>query len=268
MNNRKKLVINYFVLATSLLINFSCTIYHIEFPQPIDVKNLYSFPKSMRGTWVNSDGKSPHDNWVIKKNELLCGTNAPKIYNGIVDSVGKWKGQGLKHIEYDNQKNAIDTVSDYILKNNRLYKWQDKDDNGKRFLSPGFPVALKNDTLYVLPKNNFNLTFLSLGPEAFLRQISANQFILNIKEESLIKSAFKSDGQTWWQMVLLELTSDGQLQVSSFNFNKMVDETNVVDSNENYLSFEWTRQDIINRIRDKNYSLEPLLNLKRKTIEK
>ncbi len=252
-------------LPTLLLLIFSCTTYHMEFPQPVDGKNLYLFPQSMRGTWVIADEKYPDDGFVIEKNKVLLRMKAPKIYNGILDSLGTKKGEGLMHIKYDDQNMPIDTIIDYILKNNRLYTWEVEKESGKSFLFPGFPVALKNDTIYALPENNFTLAFFSLGPDAFLRRISSNQYILNIKQGNFMESFFKSDGRGWWQIVLLEITSDSHLLVSTPDFKKMTDDSNKVNcGSECYLTIEWTRQEIIQRIVNKNFPLEPLYDLKKK----
>ena len=138
------------VLILAILpLMISCSNVFISNPQPVDSKNIYSFPKAYRGIWT-------------------CETDtviAEKDYFKYIQSSERFVS-----------KLEVDTSSSYVLKDNKIYIIDTTD--GK--LRGGFPFKLENDTLYY---HGSEINEITLGKKAFLRKVKKN-YILNVKQEN------------------------------------------------------------------------------------
>lgn len=233
----------------------SCTTYHFEYPQPIDAANIYEFPKSFRGIWIDSTDKEKM-NFIIDKKYLALTWKQEVIYNGILDSIGK-NESGLKHITYNKQKMAEDTVADFLIKGNRIYELE------SRALLPGRPFTIKNDSIY--PRQD--TLVLNLGPDNFLREISKGMYMLNMNEASFVSRLLDDHAQgLWWQIAFIRINPDGNFQIALPEGSNLKDE-NLVDINtgDKYIDVRWTKQDLIRMITvDKIFSDGALIKVKNK----
>lgn len=126
----------------------SCMGVYISTPQPVDSRDIISFPEKFRGFWIDEEASV-----IIDK----------KI---------------LKYTRYSEEKIPREKLdsSAYILKNQKIYLLH----NEGTELRGGFPYKIKEDTLIF---NEIQLLEVELGKGAFLRKLKKD-YILNIKQEN------------------------------------------------------------------------------------
>lgn len=295
MNLYKRIFIYSFSISAGLLLLLlgACTSYHYEYPQPVDVKNTYQFPKSFRGTWKDVTEKEGLNKFTVTigKDFLSLSVKPSKVYNGLLDSAGRVKHipfkkikydslnqpidtvddvitknfEGLRHIVYDEQKLPIDTVEDYIINGNKIYPMTGDDTH--KMPHPGFPFTIKDDTIYLDGSDKSRETRLSLSADNFLRKISKDRYVLNLREGDF-QSVRANDGLGLsWQIVLLEFSPEGFLCMGTPKYSQQKDKLSIVyQKNDDYyyLNNQWTVEQFIKIVENENFSTEPIFKLERK----
>lgn len=128
---------------------FSCERVYISTPQPVDSKNIYSFPEKYRGVWAGEENTV----MIIEKDIFrYIQKNDTKVPKHEIDS------------------------SSYILKDHHIYVI----DKEERELSKGFPYKIINDTVVFQEQEVYEI---ELGNNAFLKKVKKNH-ILNTKQEN------------------------------------------------------------------------------------
>lgn len=135
----------FWMVVVSIIVGGCETIY-FSTPQPYNAKNIYEFPKEMRGLWVIDE-----DTILIDKNYFI------------------YKEYKQTH---SIAKKELDTSSIYILKNNKIYIKKKYEDIS---LSEGFPYRVHNDSVYF---NARQVIKVALSYDTFLRKIDED-YILN-----------------------------------------------------------------------------------------
>jgi hypothetical protein len=262
----------HFKLAEILALLFfcmtlsSCSNYYFSSPQPVDSENMYQFPKQFRGTYATMD----KDTEVVaiqifeKSIKLYLDQNM-KIINGLYvnpgDTVGFQKadtsgvlGGWSKHyavdkpfesmlsIKFDSLNHPVDTVRNYILKDNKIYEIR------KDGLGPGRPCSLRNDTIYC---ESFIL--VELGPLAFLRKLSGSIYVLNLASFSAASEIDYSN--FWWEFGILEMTEDGKLQMRQLKDEyKSKTFYHPYQTSKYYFDIQWTKNEMLNLLEESDTS--------------
>ena len=228
----------------------SCTIYHFENPLPADSQNIKAFPKSLQGIWFNEDGEPK---FKIKKNsiELLGYNNMPKkIYKGTIDSASVRKNFfGLKHIQFDDVKNRLDTVLDFIVKDNKIYGYIEGS------LTFGIPFLQVNDTLVVqdLPREKLTQQFqFKLGEDYFLRKVSDTQYVMNMVEKNFFSKIGQNSFDHWYQIFVFDKLPDGRLDFKSAD--NFPDSVKIYKDDDNtFLNCQWNKKQVKQAIQNKYF---------------
>jgi len=193
---------NYFRIFESFSVLFivffiSCTTYNFSAPQPVDKENIYEFPNDLQGTWRDKD----YDDFftIHKRYAQMHMSTKEKIQQGVWPRLNAQGGfvfqpfncSSFYTARYDSMKRPIDTVSNYLLKGNKIYQI---DEEGK--LSKGYDYRLDNDTIILLKKD---VVTVDLGRNAFLRKLNDTVYVINIM------SGILGQDNTWWQFTILEI---------------------------------------------------------------
>ena len=216
----------------------SCNSYNFSEAQPVDKENIYEFPASFRGTWIENDqtvmltpangidaqnyGGGPSVTaplskallqqatfnqtdsawYFIEKNYALVIFHCKeKIAMGAwpkLDDKGKLffepTDHAFKKIEYDSLLNPIDTISNYVIRENKIYEISEEP-----FLEKGYPFFYENDTIVVL---KYDTISVDLGQNAFLRKLNDSFYVLNIRNTIL------GEQSSWWRLIILQQHRD------------------------------------------------------------
>ena len=231
---------------------FSCTVYHFEYPLPIDTENLKSNPKSLQGIWFNDKGERAFN---ISKNsiELIDDRRGEeemfRVYNGIIDSLAQSKGfRGLQHVAFNVEDHKHYNKTGYVIKDDEIYSVED----GK--LQLGRAYELKGDTFYVNPApprmpHSLKLSFI-IDRDYYLRKVSNNRYLINLPEANLL-SFCMSNIESWYQVLLFEKAKDGRLMLRMVNSSP--DSVKIMhDDGDTYLRCRWNREQV-NRAINSNF---------------
>lgn len=132
-----------------LLSLFSCQRIYFDTAMPTDGKNLYKFPKSLRGTWKSNGGT------VEITGEFLS------IRSNIPDTISLTKALDKDH---------------FVLTKDKIYEVKDKDPG----LSQGFDYIKYKDSIIYQKVEDYRII---LGSEAFIRQVD-NHYLVHLVNEN------------------------------------------------------------------------------------
>lgn len=236
-----------------LLLFSACGGYHFANPLPIDSKNIYKTPKKLRGS-LTDENSIPLGTELEKHVIILSHKEPRQIINGIwfhpkdtmdaskIDTVTFKKIMDMPAydsrytVKFDSLKRPIDTVENFVMKNNRIYQVLSND------LGEGLPYIEKNDTLYEAATDHK----IVLGPNAFYRKITSDYYMINIKDSDAGIGSID-----WWQIRLLEKRKDGKVILYDWDNWIEGDTTRIYFKNDDYyFDSEWTRKDIMKLIKD------------------
>lgn len=159
MNKLQLIIKNYFVLV---MLFYSCGQVNISKPQPIDSDNINSFPKNLRGIWID------------ESDSLIIGRNYYEL------RINRHEKIAL---------NELDTLDKYLLSQNKIYVIEPEE---YTVLRGGFPYEIKHDTIFF---NDRLIIYESLGSKACLRVLK-NAYLLNLKLD------FTWENQWWTLLLL------------------------------------------------------------------
>jgi len=230
----------------------SCDSYNFSQPQPVDKANIYEFPKEFIGQWF-VEGDESKSYIVSKKNVLFIMYDTTRIVNGawpkITDS-GDYLFPPLppygsfKTIYYDSLKRPIDTIDNYLLREQYIYEIR-----SGRFLGKGFSYAIEKDTIIILDNDTI---CIDLGQNAFLRQLNKNLFVLNIRN-SILGEDFWNNSD-WWRLMLLEKKEDQTVNI--WECTSKTEELSCMfydrpsKSDIFYFDCQWTTADMLRLVKD------------------
>lgn len=230
------------LLFATVLLLASCETYHFENPLPSDAKNIYEFPKEFRGIWLVKDGIL-----TIGKNFFeISSRDTGRIVNGIWNFPrDTGRVEHLRRVVFDSLGRPWDTISNYIIKANRIYPL------GDNKLEKGQPFLIKGDTIYYISE-----TFRTeLNSNIFLRRISDTYYIFNMREGE----AFEMQDH-WWQIALMNKDDNGTIVISDLKNTKgksgsrteLLGKQHLIEalSNDYYYSGNLNKKDIQKMIRD------------------
>jgi hypothetical protein len=232
------------------IVLYSCDTYNFSRPQPVDKENIYEFPKAFRGYWV---GEEDNDSFHISKTHIdFFIKDSEKIVDGAwprLDHTGGYiypsvAYSTLKTIRYDSLKRPVDTISNYLVRDNYAYRV-----NEKQLLEKGYPCQVNNDTITVLKDDKVSI---DLGQNAFLRKLNNNFYVLNLHIKPRL---FDENG--WWQLVIVEIK-----EKQSINLWYCTTELSKIPSllyeysNENYFDSKWTTADVLRLMEEGGFSTE------------
>lgn len=146
---RRIKVIQIILILGIISLVLACENVYNSSPQPVDSKNIYSFPREFRGMWT-----CERDTLIIAKD-----------YSKYTQFVG-----------FSVPKQDVDSSSSFVIKDDKIFIIN----KHEMELRGGFPFKLENDTIYYQERN---VVEVALGKKAFLRKVNKN-YILNIKQES------------------------------------------------------------------------------------
>ncbi len=213
----------------------SCEVFHFEKPQPSDVGNIFVVPKEFRGVWQDDQRETTVT--LGEKSFKIEGYDSMKVVNRISSQLDTtWGRHYLKSLQYNQETKHFDTVSNYVIKGNKIYEIR------KVGLESGFNFRLKKDTIYF--KKDIILDF-ELNQKAFLRKLTDTRYILNIHEENLWPLLEGRVGP-WWQIVLMELTPDGKINFRDID-DKVKGNASLIYSNESdyYFDVSWAQSALV-----------------------
>jgi hypothetical protein len=231
----------------------SCEGNHFANPLPIDSKNLYEVPPVLRGNIMDDNDSLVA--YHLGKNYItlmIKERKTNKIFNGIwfhpKDTMTSTDTAALKKISqypsyesvytirFDSLHHPIDTIKKYIMKENKIYEISS---NG---IEPGFPYALKGDTIYVTPEPQK----VFLGTGAFFRKVADNLYLINIRDSEVEIGSIH-----WWQIRLLEKRKDGKIILYEWSDQIEKDSSLIYSySDHNYFDSQWTKKDILRLLKD------------------
>ncbi len=196
---KKPLFITVALMALGMLLQ-SCDQFYFRSPQPVDEVNIETFPEAIRGLYMDQN------------DSIIFGAD----YFLSVDYTEKKIPQA-----------EVDTSGSYILKDQKIYLL-DKDEEIK--LKGGYPYTVKEDTLYFSERS---IIEIALGKKAFLRKVSGNNYMLNIKEE-----------YEWWTLIFMEVKADGAIVARYINeedLEKIPGLKKIYEGDgDHYLEVNWT----------------------------
>lgn len=228
----------------------SCNAYNFSQPQPVDKINIYEFPKEFIGQWFAKNEPESDCYIITSKNVLLIMHDTERIVNGawpqLTDS-GDYlyppdQSRGFKTINYDSLKKPVDTIDHFLVRGQYIYER-----DPERFLGKGYPYGIKNDTIIIIKNDT---TCIDLGKNAFLRQLSKNFYVLNIRKTILDYDEFND----WWQIMILEKKED-----QTVNIGECTDKAGELScmfydrsskSDIFYFDCQWTTADMLRLVKE------------------
>lgn len=245
-------LIGLFIYFLAIVFIQSCETSHFLVPQPIDQKNIETFPKAFRGQWYVDDEEGAGSYLISKKNVSIIFNDTDKIVNGYwprKDNNGSniwppFSFTGFNSINYDSLKNPIDTVANYFIKDQLIYEME-----FPRFLSKGYPFYTIDDSIKLLKKDTI---CIDLGKNAFLRKLNSRFYMLNIRNRILGES--RSEINDWWQLSLIETTGRSSFNIWESteklkNLPCMFFPKDSVTGNYFY-NCRWTTEDVLSLIKE------------------
>ena len=185
------------VLLIMLCTFSSCTSYFYSRPQPVDGKDIRSFPKKYRHIWVDEDGTR----LLITKDHLeISLPDSQRVVRGyrINDRSGLQPDYLCEHtLRFDSLENKYDTILNYIVRGSVLYEVDAEGELGK-----GRTFRMDHDTMFAERTDTISI---DMGQNAFLRQIDKDRYVLNIR------ASITGQSSNWWTFFIFGMDKDGTL---------------------------------------------------------
>lgn len=238
LNSMKRLIFLCVSLAAFALLLTSCNSFYFSAPQPVDASNLYKFPAKMRGTWLTGSDT------VVFETRRVVVYQTERIRDGIVasdpvDTLEKnsaLKGnKSLKTRVWSTEKKNYDTISNYIIRGDKIYKVQW--DN----IAKGASYRRTKDSIDIRTRIE-----MPLGEGTFLRKINDTVWVANVK---VTTTMMESDGNgPWWTLVLIEVPAKDKMYISYPEQNLKKDPSVIgLAGNTYYLDGHWTANEILTK---------------------
>ncbi len=237
------------ILFCLSLFLYSCDTYNFSRPQPVDKENIYEFPMDLNGYWVaeeESDSlyiSKKHVDFFIREVEKIVPGAWPRLNDTGGYVYPSYPGTAFQTIEYDSLKKPVDTINNFLLKDNYAYAI-----NGKHLLEKGYPCRINDDSIIVMKNDTVSI---DLGQNAFLRRLNKDFYVLNLHIKNML---FDQNG--WWQLVIIERKKD---TVNLWYCNdKLLKQSSILYEygSENYLDSKWTTTDMLRLMEEGSFSID------------
>lgn len=243
-----------FICFLAVVFITSCRTNLFLVPQPIDQKNIETFPKAFRGQWfedVENNGEG--DSYLIsKKNVAIITHGSDTIVKGFwpqKDNYGTYVElpftlAAFNTIRYDSLKNPLDTVENYFIKDSLIFEL-----DASGLLSKGYFFDPTGDSIILIRKDT---TYIDLGKNAFLRKLNRRFYMLNIRNSVLGESWAKAND--WWHLILIETTGRSTFNIwdQGEKFKQLPCMFYPKDTLEYtyYYNCRWTTEELLGLIKD------------------
>lgn len=233
------------VLCNSMFL-YSCDTNNFSRPQPADKANIYEFPETFQGSWIDKDD---HQYVFIARQYVSIVTEGTeRIMNGAwpqLDANGGYlyppsSFNSIMTIRYDSLKRPIDTIINYVRRGKHIYEVRN---DGS--LENGFPCDVRNDTISVIKNDTLRI---DLGRNAFLRKAGNDFYVLNV-----INSIMGEENR-WWQIVILEKRNDQSINIWTPT-SKLADQPSMFyhHGHNYYFDSRWTSAEIMRLIHNGSF---------------
>lgn len=186
----------------------SCDSYYFAGPQPADREDERSFPRAMRGHWIDVTDNEETGTDVIQTDRLqtIYNIDRQRIITIEVSSVklldrtltlGMDEGErspeaatipSRREERYDSSAGRIDTIDNFILHGDLIHP---VDENRLR---KGYPFRRQGDTIFFMRRDT---TIRELGQLLRLRKAARDLYVLNFR------NGVSGDAPDWWEVLLV-----------------------------------------------------------------
>ena len=193
--------------AGSLLFT-SCDSYYFSAPQPADREDERSFPRAMRGRWIDVTDNEESGTDVILSDSLqtiyeidryriwtLEATSVALLDRTLTLETAEQERSregsplpSLREQRFDSMSGRIDTIDHFILHGNRIHPVEDD-----RLLK-GYPFRRRGDTIYFTRRDT---TCMELGHHVKLRKANRQLYVLNIRD------GVSREAAGWWEVLFI-----------------------------------------------------------------
>lgn len=236
-----------------------CEVQYFTEAQPVDRKNLPSFPAAMRGVWSDKSGKMLTH---IERNTISL-RSAGMVYPGVskaspLDTLKNGNRRDVENavqsVVWSTDLKRLDTVPNFIVRGSVIYKLDDDQ------LTFGAPFHRVGDSLQV----NTDFTF-TLNQDIFLRKVDETSYIINARMSD-IQEEMNGEGR-WWSFQLWEIPKRDSLFISNVEDN-IEKSSGLIHSHGsiNYYDIRWSAREIL-ALRDSIFGkrdAEPLVRVRTK----
>ena len=244
---RDKIIIFILLIITTVVL-LSCETYNFSSPQPVDKENLYEFPAFFRGYWVDDENETLYIDskflwYSVKDSEKVIAGSWPRLTDSGTFLHTPFLYKSFKTIQYDSLRNPIDTFTNYLQHENKVYQV-----NTEGLLEKGFNFQLQGDTFTILRNDT---TIIDLGHYAFLRKVNHDIYTLNICNNLL------GEKNNWWQLFILEKKNDDKLNVWMAKSKLSKHPAMFFEEKRNYyFDIKWTGEEILSLMKDQYFDLD------------
>lgn len=295
MKQFRQILYNSLIVVVTFFLSilfFSCNYYNFSQPQPVDKENIYEFPPSFRGAWVEKPNSTdlafvPDNSFQgylkgpmnpsssissSSENDLGAGDSTSFYVEKdyalfIVHSrqnvaPGAWIQTDTRNSRYRQianssrkiQYNLASGESDTVDYLIRGDKIYEMTD--ERFLEKGHAFVFENDTLVVLEDDTI---CVDLGQNAFLRQLNDNFYVLNIRNIIL------GEENVWWRLMVLEKSKEADIKIWECN-SKTSELASMfyseIKSDIFYFDSKWSAKEMLGLIKKGYFSVNSTLTKK------
>ncbi len=234
-------------IALFALLQFSsCRTYNFTHPLPADRANVYEFPSSWHGSWMNADSQG----LVIGRNYVaVVIRESTNVVRGVwpqKNEEGKYvfpngiNTMGMYRVKMDSLDNPLDTIANYIIHQGHIYAV-----NYEKRLDRGHTFTIDKDTFRV---NMDDTIWVDLGRNAFLRELKKDMYILNILDQVVGMQG------RWWQIGVLEKTGSNSMERWDCSSKMTTDSTMFYSMKDDYyFNSHWNAAEMIQLIRNGSF---------------
>ncbi len=238
----RQMSVQQLILVASLVLA-GCDEAHFTERQPVDAKDLKTFPRAFRGKWHDEKGEM----YMIIDATRVSGWDREAIYNGVhssnpLDTVGPGKAlnrpvKSLKVRFWSETLHRVDTLTNYLVRENFLYAVE------KQELVAIAKFEKIGDSLVIA-----EMPFLQLGENIYMRRLNDTTYMVNLRYKKNDKEDIEW-GLTWWCPILIELSRD-KMYVSVVR-NRIGKSADLIASSggTDYFDSQWSANTIL-RFRD------------------
>ena len=199
--------------AGSLLFT-SCDSYYFSAPQPADREDERSFPRAMRGRWIDVTDNEESGTDVILSDSLqtiyqidrqwiqTIEVSAVKMLDrtltlGMAErehSLETSPLPSLREERLDSIAGRIDTIDNFVLHGDRIHPIEDNR------LRKGYPFRRLGDTIFFMRRDT---TIWELGQHVKLRKADRDLYVLNFR------NGVTEEAPDWWEVLLVRPSGKG-----------------------------------------------------------
>lgn len=236
-----------YIFPVLAVLFYSCDTYNFSHPQPVDKANMYAFPETYQGNWIDDDSEQllidkEFIGFIInEKIQVVKGTWPKPTDNGNY----KYPPPSFKSfgsVLFDSLQHPYDTVQNFLLNGEHIYEFADKG-----LLEQGYHYTTDQDTILIAKKDTF---IVDLGRNAFLRDIGNGFFVLNIRNQVVARE------DRWWQLFVLEMKNEDNINIW-YCSNGLTTRAAMFYEKQNnyYFNAEWTAAELMKLVKNGSFEM-------------